>query len=92
MIDVVTISNASTPIVAANPRRQKLVLCNNSDEDMYLAPGALAAATQGVPVVSAGGAWIDEPDRDGYLYKGIWTGICASGGKLLSVTELNRED
>ena len=90
MIDVVTIAATSTMVVDANPLRQKLILGNNSDEDMYVGPHPLAIATQGVPLKSGGGILIDEPDLQGYLYKGAWTAICASGGKLLSVTELNR--
>ena len=90
MIDAVTIAATSTMVVDINPYRQKLILVNNSDEDIYVAPHPFAVATMGVPLVSAGGAIVDQPDHDGFIYKGAWTGICTSGGKVLSVTELNR--
>lgn len=89
MIDGVTIAAASTMIVDQNPYRQKLILVNNSDEDMYVGPHSVIAAGEGVPLVAGGGSVVDEPDRDGFLWKGPWVGICASGGKVLSVTELN---
>ncbi|GAI13768.1 unnamed protein product, partial [marine sediment metagenome] len=28
-------------------------------------------------------------DAQGWMYQGIYTAICASGGKILSVVELN---
>ena len=90
MIDGVTIGAASTMIVDANPLRQKLILVNNSDEDMYVAPHPIAVATEGIPLRALGGSVIDQPDTERFLYKGPWMGICASGGKILSVTELNR--
>ena len=90
MIDGVTIAATSTMVVDVNRFRQKLILVNNSDEDIYVAPHSLAVATYGVPLVAAGGAIVDEPDSTGWIYKGPWMAICASGGKILSVTELNR--
>ena len=66
-----------------------VVLCNNSGEDMYLCPGDTAIDTAGLPLKAYGGAWTDRPDSRGKMYQGIYTAICASGGKVLSVTELN---
>jgi len=68
--------------------RHRVVLCNNSDEDMYACPGDTAIATAGIPLKAGGGNWTDQPDTRGYMYQGIYMAICASGGKLLSVTEL----
>ena len=90
MIGLVVIGTGSTMIVDANPHRQKLILVNNSDQDMFVAPHSAAFANQGVPLVALGGSIIDQPDAERYLYKGPWMGICASGGKVLSVTELNK--
>ena len=82
-----TVGATSTQVAEDNPRRRRIVLCNNSDEDMYVAPGALAVSTQGMPVNAGGGVWDDGPDNQGYVYTGIYTAVCVSGGKVLSVTE-----
>jgi len=88
-IDGVSIGTTSTIIVDANPYRRKIVFVNNSDEDIYLAPGGAAISTYGIALKASGGSVTDEPDHGGYIYKGPWFGICASGGKILSVTELS---
>jgi len=69
-------------------RRILTVLCNNSNEDIYVAPGAISISTYGIPLVASGGSWTERPDNQGRMYQGIWTAICASGGKVLSVVEL----
>ncbi|GAI07907.1 unnamed protein product [marine sediment metagenome] len=90
MIDAVTVGATSTLVLSANVRaaRRRVVLCNNSDEDMYACPGPVAISTAGIPLKAGGGAWTDQPDTTGYMYQGLYTAICASGGKVLSVTEL----
>lgn len=87
-----TVDSTSTVIVPENEGRirQRLYLVNNSNEDMYVSPGALAISTQGIPLKASGGAFSDAPDFTGYMYQGPWTAICVSGGKVISVTELNR--
>jgi len=81
----------TTVVVQENLKglRRVLVLCNNSDEDMYVAPGPDAQDTEGIPLVAHGGSWTDKPDAQGKMYQGQYTAICVSGGKILSVTELN---
>jgi len=87
----VTVGATSTPILAQNVKglRRLVVLCNNSDEDMYANPGAISANTEGLPLVAAGGSWTDKPDAQGWMYQGMYSAICASGGKILSIVELN---
>ena len=70
--------------------RLKAIFVNNSDEDIYVAPYGIAVSTQGIPLKANGGAYVDEPDTTGWLYQGSWHGICASGGKILSITEFMR--
>lgn len=91
MITAVAVAATSTVVLQENVKglRRLVVLCNNSDEDMYVNPGPVAADTEGLPLVAAGGAWTDKPDTTGWMYQGIYTAICASGAKILSVTELN---
>lgn len=90
MIGAVTVGATSTQILpqSRGARRQRVYLVNNSDQDIYVSPGGLAVSTEGIPLVARGGAYMDQPDSTGYIYQGIYTAICASGGKLISVTEL----
>ena len=90
MIAAVTIGATSTLVLPPNRYRQRITFVNNSDEDMSLAPGPAAVMGHGVILVAKGGSASDKPDRDGYIYKGPWMGICASGGKVIGVTELSR--
>lgn len=84
----VTIGATSTLVVRPNIRRRRIILVNNSNEDMYISLGSLAATSNGIPLVSSGGSYIDEKRQPGdYIYLGQYTGICASGGKVLSVYE-----
>ncbi len=91
MKDAVTVGATSTRVLRPNVKeiRRLVVLCNNSNEDIYANPGAVAADTEGLPLVASGGSWTDKPDAQGWMYQGIYTAICASGGKVLSVVELN---
>lgn len=89
MITAVTVGATSTFILDDNKWRRLVVLTNNSDEDIYVAPGPLAVSTQGIPLKANGGSLTDSPDAQGWIYKGGWTAICASGGKVLSVVEMN---
>ena len=86
-----TIGATTTLALAASVKgiRNLVVLCNNSDEDIYINPGSAAVQTAGIPLRAQGGSWTDKPDTRGRMYQGIYTAICASGGKVLSVTELN---
>ena len=89
MIDVITVAATSTLVLQQNELRERVVLTNNSDEDMYVAPGPAAVATAGYPLKAAGGSFSDQPDSRGWIYTGPYMAICASGGKLLSVVEHN---
>lgn len=86
-----TVGATSTGVVEKNDKRLRwyVILCNNSNEDMYASPGGVAIATQGIPLVAGGGSWVDKPNAQGKMYQGPYSAICASGGKILSVTELN---
>ena len=91
MIDAIVVGTVSTRVLLENTKgiRRLVVLCNKSDEDIYVNPGAPAASTLGIPLSAGGGSWTDKPDTMGWMYQGIYTAICVSGGKTLSVTELN---
>jgi len=85
-----TVGTTSTEVLAENTRRRRrlVILCNNSDEDIYINMGSPAVVTAGFVLKPNGGSWVDKPDVFGWMYQGIYTAVCASGGKVLSVTEL----
>jgi len=86
----VTIGTASTPVVPANPKRRLLILGNNSNEDMYIALGGTATTGGGIPLKGSGGSIVLEKTRPGdIIFQGNVSGICASGGKVLSVSEVD---
>lgn len=79
----VTVGSTSTAIVAANPNRKYLALCNISDETMYLAFGNTAEQTKGMPVYTAGTLeWMGP-----YVFTAAVNGICASGSKTICYIE-----
>lgn len=88
MRTVVSVTTSSTRVLEPNRARVLVVLTNNSDTDMYVAPDSSSVLTEGIPLKANGGSVTDDPDTQGYIYKGIWTAIC-SGTKNLSVVELS---
>lgn len=82
-----TIGTASTLVISGNDNRRKITFVNDSDEDIYLGKGNPARSNVGVRLNAHGGSLVDEPDSLGYLYRGPWYAICASGSKVLAWTE-----
>ena len=80
----VTVGAGTTAVAAANADRKWLLLVNNSDETIYVKLGAAAVAGQGIRINAAGGSL---ELTGGSLYVGAVNGICASGGKVVLVTE-----
>jgi hypothetical protein len=80
----VTVGAVSTTVLAANGERTNVAFTNDSDETIYLARGATAEMNKGIRINANGGTY-----EIGVLnmYRGIVTGICASGGKNLCVSE-----
>lgn len=84
----VTVGTGSTLVLKPNSRRRRVILVNNSNEDMYVAMDSAALASNGVPLTAGGGSYVDEKRQPHeYIFKGQYTAICASGGKVLSVYE-----
>lgn len=81
----VTVNNTSTTILAANNGRLGATFVNTSNEEITLSLSGTAVSKEGIPLAASGGAYV--MDADG-IYTGVITAICASGGKVLSVTEL----
>lgn len=88
----VIVGTTTTRIVDINTRRRLLILGNNSNEDMYISLGGTAAITSGIPCKANGGVITLEKTRYGdYVFTGEVNGICATGGKVLSVCELDHD-
>jgi hypothetical protein len=77
----VTVGSSSTTVLAANADRKEAILVNDSDEEMYLKYGTTAVANSGIRLNAYGGNLVET------VYTGIITGICASGGKVITVIE-----
>jgi len=75
----------STVVLNEEPQRRRASFVNDSDETIYLSKGG-ASANQGI-TLKIGGSYEDVPDPSGYIYRGIYSAICASGAKNLSWSE-----
>lgn len=84
-----SVGSSSTTVLAANAQRYTATFVNDSDETIYLRLGLTAVASEGIRLNAAGGSY----DIDaGNLYTGIVTAICASGSKVLCVTETDSKE
>jgi hypothetical protein len=76
----IPLATASTPFLAANANRKKLVISNNSNQDLYIdldATAAVADHTIKIPKVTPGG-FIASYELD--QYTGVVSGIWAAAG------------
>ena len=78
----VTVGSSSTTVLAANTDRVTAIIVNDSNETIYLKYGNVATMNSGIRINSDGGSVTETS------YTGIITGICSSGGKVVTVTEL----
>ncbi len=82
-----TIGTASTTVLARNTARSLLVLCNASDETIFLGFDEAAVQNSGVALKPLGPPLEIRPDGPlSSLLSGAVYGICASGQKALSYT------
>lgn len=78
----VTVGLTSTEIASANNERVEIIIVNDSDEVMYLAQGADAVMNKGIRLNRGGGTYISG------IFTGVINGICTSGSKNCTVSEL----
>lgn len=80
-----TVTGSSTPVVAANGSRLRLVIVNDSTDIIYLAFGATATANNGYRLSASGGTF------DSHELNGLWTGavnaISAGTSSKITVAE-----
>lgn len=82
----ITVGAATTVIAAANANRKYLLMVNDSNEDIYIKLGAPGVLNEGIRINLGGGNY-EISIRNGNSYLGAINGICASGAKILLVTE-----
>jgi len=80
------IAAATTLALAANPHRLYALFINDSDETIYLKIGAAAVLNQGIRLNASGGSY-EISQKLGNPNILAVNGICASGAKVLLVTE-----
>ena len=78
-----TIANSTTEIVDALGDRMAILIVNDSDETIYIMLGASAILNRGIRLNADGGSFYTE------IYQGVINGICASGSKNVTVTEIS---
>jgi len=80
-----SVGTVSTIVLDEEPNRRRASFVNDSDETIYLSKGG-ALANQGI-TLKIGGSYEDVPDPSGYIYRGVYCAISASGTKNLSWIE-----
>lgn len=87
----VTVAVTSTAIAAANAGREKLTIVNDSDEVIYLAEGVAAVLNEGIRLNPLGGVHVIGPRSrvKGRLFTGAVNGISTTGGKNMTVMEID---
>lgn len=78
----VTVAATTTEVLEADDARVFARITNDSDEVVYLALGEDAVMNQGIRLAVNGYFEINATN----LYTGVIDAICASGSKVLSVT------
>ena len=79
----VSVGSSTTEIVDALGDRMAIIIVNDSDEVIYLMLGASAIMNRGIRLNANGGSFSTE------MYQGVINGICASGSKNVTVTEIS---
>jgi hypothetical protein len=78
----VTIGATSTTVLAAYDARKYCVLCNDSDEEIYISFGTAAVLNCGIRLNRKGGIIEIAGDKP---FRGAIYGICTTGGKNLAI-------
>ena len=78
----VSVGNTSTSILSSNGSRKAAIIVNDSNETVYLNLSGTAVINEGIRLNAKGGVHREE------MYTGAIFGICASGSKNVTVTEI----
>lgn len=85
----VTCGTTALQVLAANPRRKKAILINDSDTAIYLFKGDPVGCVinAGIRLNATGGAWEETPDALGYFWRGPFSAVTSAAAKVLAITE-----
>ena len=79
----VSVGSSTTEILDALGDRLAVIIVNDSDEAIYLGLGSSAVMNRGIRLNANGGSFSTE------MFQGGINGICASGSKNVTVTEIS---
>lgn len=85
----VTVTAASTLILAANANRKAAVITNDSDTTIYVAIGVAAQANKGIRLNANGGVLVISRTGDIYSTEAVYGILAAAGNKIATAQELN---
>jgi len=85
----VTVTAASTQILAVNASRKAAIIVNDSDTAMYLAIGQTAVANTGIRLNANGGTLTISRTGDIYSTEAVNGILAAAGNKTATAQELN---
>lgn len=85
----VSVTAASTQILAANANRKVAIVCNDSDTTMYLAIGQAAEANKGIRLNANGGVLVLSRTGDIFSTEAVNGILAAAGNKVAVAQELN---
>jgi hypothetical protein len=84
----ITVTAASTQILAANASRKVAVIVNDSDTVVYLAIGQAAQANKGIRLNANGGVIIISQTGDIFSTEAVYGILAAPGNKNVTAQEL----
>jgi len=79
----VSVGSSTTEIADALGDRMAIIIVNDSDETIYIMLGNDAIMNRGIRLNANGGSFATE------MYQGVINGICASGSRNVTVTEIS---
>ncbi len=82
--DNISVNTSSTMVLPPRASRRYAVIVNDSDETIYLTRGVNAVLRKGIRLNAGGGSYEIKPEN---LFLGQVNAICASGGKILTISE-----
>ncbi len=87
---VVNVATTTTKLVANNYDRLGLIMTNTGANDIYLYPGVLPGAGQGIRVAANGGVVSFQAKDDLVLVGYDWSGVTTSGVSSLLAIEIKQ--
>jgi len=87
-VTVSTLGTTSLQFLQDEPRRAKLILCNDSPNNIFLSMLGKAVVNEGIFLIANGGSYCEEPDVYGRIFTGVWSGIATVAGSILTICEV----